>query len=80
MPVPRPSNHQCLKRGKILEGLPEETSNAVHVQGVYASRGVNPTTNARDNVFADGYSTQLISVSGSPSAGYLGTFRVGVPA
>ena len=60
--------------------FPEDISNAVHAQGVYASRGVNPTTNARDNVFSDGYSTQLISVSGSPSAGYVGTFRVGVPA
>lgn len=60
--------------------LPEDISNAVHAQGVYASRGVSPTTNARDNVFSDGYSTQLISVSGSPSSGFVGTFRVGVPA
>jgi hypothetical protein len=33
--------------------FPETTNNAVYATGVYASRGSNPTSNARDNIFAD---------------------------
>lgn len=58
--------------------FPEEISNQVHTQGVYASRGINSITNARDGIFADGYSTQLATVSGGPSSGMTATFRVGV--
>ena len=70
--------------GRSLEvtqiAFPEDVSNQVHTQGVYASRGVNGTTNARDNVFSDGVSTQLATVAGSPAAGMAATFRVGVTA
>ena len=37
--------------------FPESISAAVYGTGVYAPKGQNPTTNARDNVFSDGTST-----------------------
>jgi hypothetical protein len=58
--------------------FPEEVSAAVYRTGVYAARGQNPTTNARDNVFSDGVSPELITVSGDPTSGYSGTFQVGI--
>jgi protocatechuate 3,4-dioxygenase beta subunit len=67
---------QSLKVTQIA--FPEDISNQVHTQGVYASRGVNSTTNARDGIFADGFSTQLASVGGSPASGMTATFRLGV--
>lgn len=60
--------------------FPEDISNQVHTQGVYASRGVNTTTNARDGIFSDGISTQLATVAGSPAAGMTATWRIGVQA
>jgi len=45
---------------------------------VYASKGQNPTSNARDNVFADGTSTELASLAGDPSSGYMATLTIGV--
>lgn len=60
--------------------FPEEISNQVHTQGVYASRGVNRLSNSQDGIFADGYSTQLASVAGSPAGGMTATFRVAVSA
>ncbi len=53
-------------------------STEVYRSSVYASRGQNPTTNARDNVFSDGVAQELITISGSPSVGYTGTFQVGI--
>lgn len=58
--------------------FPETVSAEVYRSGVYASRGQNPTTNARDNVFSDGVAQELLTISGSPSAGYTGTFQVGI--
>jgi protocatechuate 3,4-dioxygenase beta subunit len=50
--------------------FPEDLSKVVYAQGVYASHGQADTTNARDNVFGDGVSTELATVTGSASAGY----------
>ena len=54
---------------------------------VYATSGYgNSTANlagisfATDNVFSDGYSTQLATVTGSVSAGYVATLKVGIAA
>ena len=33
---------------------------------------------ASDNVFSDGYATQLASVTGNNSDGYVGTLKVGI--
>ena len=58
--------------------FPEDVSAEVYRSGVYAAKGQNPTTNARDNVFSDGVSEELIALTGNTSSGYSATFRVGV--
>lgn len=58
--------------------FPEDITAAVYRTGVYAAKGQNTTTNARDNVFADGVTLQMLSLAGSPTAGYSGMFTVGV--
>jgi len=50
--------------------FPEDISKVVYAQGVYASHGQADTTNARDNVFGDGVSTEMPTVTGSVSAGF----------
>lgn len=59
--------------------FPEDVTAAVYRTGVYASSGQNPTTNARDGVFADGVTNELISITGGdPTSGYTASFQVGV--
>jgi protocatechuate 3,4-dioxygenase beta subunit len=58
--------------------FPEDITASVYRTGVYASSGQNPTTNARDNVFSDGVSEELIQLTGDTTNGYSGTFQVGV--
>lgn len=60
--------------------FPEEISKVVFAQGVYASHGQADTTNAKDNVFGDGVSTELSTVTGSVSAGYVLTHVIVVSA
>jgi len=45
---------------------------------VYASRGINPTSNASDGIFADSLSAELVTPVGSVSGGYTATFQVAV--
>jgi hypothetical protein len=45
---------------------------------VYASRGQNPTTNARDGIFADGYTSELAMMTGSVTSGYTASLQIGV--
>jgi protocatechuate 3,4-dioxygenase beta subunit len=58
--------------------FPEDVSAAVYRTGTYAAGGQNPTTNARDNVFSDGTSQEMITLSGDAASGFAGTFEVGV--
>lgn len=51
---------------------------AVYSSGVYASRGPNPTPNARDGIFSDSLASELATVTGSPASGYTAAFTVGV--
>jgi protocatechuate 3,4-dioxygenase beta subunit len=60
--------------------FPESTNAAVYGTGVYASRGANPTSNARDGIFADSLDSELATVSGDPANGLTATFRVGIAA
>lgn len=60
--------------------FPENISAAVYASGVYAAKGPNTTTNARDNVFSDGVDTELATVTGSVAAGYTATLRIAIPA
>jgi protocatechuate 3,4-dioxygenase beta subunit len=59
--------------------FPDAVSDAVHTQGVYASRGTNPTRTQSDMIFADSLASELVTPTGSPSAGYSAAFQVGVP-
>jgi len=58
--------------------FPEDVTATVYRTGAYASSGQNPTTNARDNVFSDGVSEELVAVVGDTTNGYSGTFQIGV--
>ena len=57
--------------------FPENVTAAVYRSRRLRVAGQNPTTNARDNVFSDGESEELISITGGDtSSGYSATFRV----
>lgn len=58
--------------------FPEQVNAAVYASGVYASRGPNPTSNARDGIFADSLASELATVTGDPASGYTAAFTVGV--
>jgi protocatechuate 3,4-dioxygenase beta subunit len=60
--------------------FPENISKVVYAQGAYASHGQADTTNARDNVFGDGVSTEMSTVTGSTSEGYELTHAIVVSA
>ena len=71
-------NDRSLKVTQLA--FPESTNAEVYGTGVYASRGSNPTSNARDGIFADSLSSEMATISGSPSSGYTANFTVGLSA
>jgi protocatechuate 3,4-dioxygenase beta subunit len=60
--------------------FPESVNHDVHRSGVYASRGTNPIANASDGIFADSLASEIVTPTGSASAGYAATFQVGISA
>ncbi len=50
--------------------FPEATSALVYAQGVYKTHGQADTKNANDNVFSDGVSAELATVTGSVSSSF----------
>jgi protocatechuate 3,4-dioxygenase beta subunit len=58
--------------------FPEDVSAAVYTTGVYASKGQNPTHNTTDNVFSDGTTNEMPTLSGSPASGYTATITFGI--
>ena len=58
--------------------FPESVNNAVYNSGTYASRGLNPTSNASDGIFADSLSQELVTPVGSPAAGYTASWQIGI--
>ena len=58
--------------------FPEDVSSAIYRTGVYASKGQNTTTNAQDNVFSDGTTGEMATLSGDTTSGYTATLTVGV--
>ena len=71
-------NGSSLKVTQIA--FPESTNATVYATGVYAARGSNPTSNARDNIFADSIGSELATVSGDPASGLTASFRIGIAA
>jgi protocatechuate 3,4-dioxygenase beta subunit len=55
--------------------FPEGVNNIVHSAGVYASRGINPVSNASDGIFADSLSSELTTPAGDIAGGYSATFQ-----
>lgn len=62
--------------------FPYNVTNTVYTtaQAQGYTKGAQDTTNERDNVFNDGYATELATVSGSVSAGYVLTHTIVVNA
>ena len=58
--------------------FPEATNNLVHATAAYLGRGLNPTSNASDGIFADSLSDELVTPVGSPSAGYTASWTIGI--
>jgi protocatechuate 3,4-dioxygenase beta subunit len=67
-----------LKTSQIA--FPTEVSSAVYATSGYGSSAANAAaiSFSTDNIFSDGYTTQLASLTGSASAGYVATIRVGI--
>jgi protocatechuate 3,4-dioxygenase beta subunit len=62
--------------------FPNEVSSAVYATSTYPSSASNLSriSFSSDNVFSDGVSLQLATVTGSVSEGYVATLRVGIAA
>lgn len=62
--------------------FPTATCNEVYATSLYTSSKSNfaQISFASDNVFSDGYSTQMATLSGSTNAGYAASLRVGIAA
>jgi len=58
--------------------FPESITAAVYATGVYAAKGQNPQSNASDNVFSDGTTTEMATLTGSTASGYIATLQVGI--
>lgn len=62
--------------------FPSDVNTAVYATSGYGSSAANNNaiSLSSDGIFSDGYTTQLASVTGSVSAGYVATLRVGIAA
>lgn len=59
----------------------ETISDTVHTSTLYAAHGVNPVRNASDSVFgnsATDLANETVALAGSVSAGYTGTYTIGL--
>jgi protocatechuate 3,4-dioxygenase beta subunit len=58
--------------------FPEAISSSVYRTGAYAAHGQGTTSNANDNVFADGVSNEMATLSGDTTSGYSASLTIGV--
>lgn len=60
----------------------QEITTAVHDSALYAARGQNTsvTSFSADNVFSDGTSYQMATLTGAVATGYTATLTVGIAA
>jgi len=59
----------------------EAISDVVHVSTLYAAHGINTTRNTGDQIFANSaadLANEIIALTGSVSAGYSGSFTIGL--
>ncbi len=69
-------NNRSVKTTQLA--FPEDINSTVYASGVYASKGQNPTKNTGDNVFSDGFTSELATLTGNTTSGYAATFTVGI--
>lgn len=69
-------NNAAVKVTQIA--FPESVIAAVYASGVYAAKGQNPTSNLGDMVFSDSLASEMATVTGDTTNGYVATFTVGV--
>jgi protocatechuate 3,4-dioxygenase beta subunit len=60
--------------------FPEDVNAEVYRSAAYASRGLNPTSNSGDGIFADSLAQEMATISGNTTSGYNATFQVGISA
>jgi hypothetical protein len=62
--------------------FPTDVCSTVYALSTYSSSltNFNQISFATDNIFSDGYSTQLATVTGSTTAGYAAALTVGISA
>ena len=62
--------------------FPSDTNSAVYATSGYGSSAANNASISlsSDGIFSDGYSTQLVTITGSVSAGYVARLKVGISA
>lgn len=58
--------------------FPDSLNTTVYNTTLYSAHGQNTVTDATDQVFSDGYSSELITITGDTTNGYTATFQVGV--
>ena len=58
--------------------FPESINNTVYGTAGYAARGTNPMSNASDGILGDSLADELVTPTGSPSAGYTASWQIGI--
>ena len=59
--------------------FPDSLNTTIYNTSLYSAHGQNSTTNSKDQVFSDSYSSELVTITGDTTNGYAATFKVGVP-
>lgn len=67
------------RRATTQLAFPQEVTSAVYASSAYPKgQNTSVTSFARDGIFSDGESTQLLAMSGSVAAGYTGALQIGI--
>ncbi len=71
-------NNYSLKTSQLT--FPMDVLNTVYATSAYSTSKTNlaKISYATDNVFSDGYSSQLVSISGNTTSGYIASLVVGI--
>ncbi len=58
--------------------FPDDITQAIYKTSLYSAHGENTLTFAKDNVFSDGYSSELCTLAGDTTSGYALTHTINV--
>lgn len=59
--------------------FPDALNTEIYASALYSSHGQNSINNSSDQVFSDGYESELLTLTGDATNGYTAGFKVGVP-